>query len=84
MILLAAEFADLFSLVLEGRGISDCIVLVATITFGKINQHGKIEYGSSVRHHGVEVCSVGALAMSLFSRLHFESEPFPDFTRREN
>ncbi|CEG75365.1 hypothetical protein RMATCC62417_10421 [Rhizopus microsporus] len=81
---LGMQFADLFSLVLESQGVSECIALVATIAFGKTNQHGKIEYGSSVRHHDVEVCSVGALAMNLFSRFHFENEPFPDFTRREN
>ncbi|CAO3690938.1 unnamed protein product [Rhizopus microsporus] len=75
------HFADLFSLVLENQGISECI---GTIPFGKTNQHSKIEYGSSVRHRDVEVCSVGALAMNLFSRFHFENEPFPDFTRCEN
>ncbi|CEJ05409.1 hypothetical protein RMCBS344292_19351 [Rhizopus microsporus] len=81
---LGMQFVDLFSLVLESQGVSECIALVAIITFGKTNQHGKIEYGSSVRRHDVEVCSVGALAMNLFSRFHFENEPFPDFTRREN
>ncbi|ORE10580.1 hypothetical protein BCV72DRAFT_332863 [Rhizopus microsporus var. microsporus] len=49
------EFADLFSLVLEDQGISECIALVATITFGKTSQRGRIEYGSSVRHHDVEI-----------------------------
>ena len=81
---LGMQFADLFLLVLESQGVSECIALVATITFGKTNQHGKIEYGSSVRHHDVEVCSVGALAMNLFSRFHFENEPFLDFIRCEN
>ncbi|CEG77864.1 hypothetical protein RMATCC62417_12547 [Rhizopus microsporus] len=81
---LRMQFADLFSLVLENQGVSKCMALVAAITFGKTNQHDKIEYGSSVRHHDVEVCSVGALAMNLFSRFHFENAPFPDFTRREN
>ena len=81
---LGMQFADLFLLVLESQGVSECIALIATIIFGKTNQHCKIEYGSSVRHHDVEVCSVGALAMNLFSRFHFENEPFPDFTRCEN
>ena len=75
----------LFSVfLLENQGISEHIAFVATIAFEKTNQHGKIEYGSSVRHHDVEVCSAGALVMNLFLRLHFENEPFPDFTRREN
>jgi hypothetical protein len=78
------QFADLFSLVLENQGISECIALVATIIFGKTNQHDKIEYRSSVGHHDVEVCFVSALAMNLFSRFHFENEPFPDFILREN
>ncbi|CEI94485.1 hypothetical protein RMCBS344292_08695 [Rhizopus microsporus] len=48
------QFADLFSLVLENQGVSECIALVAAITFGKTNQHGKIGYDSSVRHRDVE------------------------------
>ncbi|OAD78032.1 hypothetical protein PHYBLDRAFT_141892 [Phycomyces blakesleeanus NRRL 1555(-)] len=38
-------------------GVTECIALVATITFGKTNQHGKIEYGSSAHHFQVDVCS---------------------------
>ena len=57
---------------------------MATISFGKTNQHGKIEYGSSIRHKKVELCSVGALAVYLFSRFHFENEAFPDFSERKN
>ncbi|ORE08764.1 hypothetical protein BCV72DRAFT_271340, partial [Rhizopus microsporus var. microsporus] len=53
---LGMQFADLFSLVLENQGISGCIALVTTITFEKTSQHGKIEYGSSVRYHDIEVC----------------------------
>lgn len=81
---LGMQFADLFSILIENQGVSECVSLVATITFGKTNQHGKIEYGSSVRHRQVEVCSVGALAINLFSRFHFENEPFPDFTGRSS
>lgn len=76
------QFADLFSLQIDNQGVTCCLSLVATITFGKTNQHGKIEYGSSVRHRDVLVCSVGALAMNLFSRFHFENKPFPNFTKR--
>lgn len=79
---LGMQFADMFSILIENQGVSECISLVSTITFGKTNQHGKIEYGSSVRHRQVEVCSVGALAVNLFSRFHFENEAFPDFTTR--
>ncbi|KAG1634730.1 hypothetical protein G6F44_010014 [Rhizopus delemar] len=69
---LGMEFADLFSLEVENQGLTECIALVATIAHGKTKQHGKIEYGSSLRHRDVEVCSIGALALYLFSRFHFE------------
>ncbi|KAG1041419.1 hypothetical protein G6F43_012099 [Rhizopus delemar] len=78
------EFADLFSLEVENQGLTECIALVATISHGKTNQHGKIEYGSSLRHRDVEVCSIGALALYLFSHFHFENEEFPNFEKREN
>ncbi|KAG1049061.1 hypothetical protein G6F43_008591 [Rhizopus delemar] len=81
---LSMEFADLFSLEVENQGLTECIALVATIAYGKTNQHGKIEYGSSLRHRDVEVCSIGALALYLFSRFHFENEKFPNFEKREN
>lgn len=81
---LGLQFADLFSLTIDNQGVSECVSLVATITFGKTNQHGKIEYGSSVRHKEVELCSIGALALYLFTRFHYENEDFPDFTERKN
>ncbi|ORE00833.1 hypothetical protein BCV72DRAFT_218416, partial [Rhizopus microsporus var. microsporus] len=71
-IVFGMQFADLFSLVLGNQGISECIALVVTITFGKTNQYDKIEYGSSVQHHDAEVCFISALAKNLFSRLHSE------------
>lgn len=81
---LGMQFADLFSIEVENQGVTRCLSLVATITFGKTNQHGKIEYGSSVRHRHIEVCPVGTLALNFFSRFHFENEPFPDFSSRSN
>ncbi|KAG2204514.1 hypothetical protein INT46_000267 [Mucor plumbeus] len=80
---LRMQFSDLFSLKIENQGVTGCVSLVATIAFGKNNQHGKIEYGSAVRHRQVEVCSTGALTTNLFSRFHYENESFPDFTSRE-
>ncbi|KAG1567653.1 hypothetical protein G6F47_009448 [Rhizopus delemar] len=50
----------------------------------ELKKHGKIEHGSSLRHRDVEVCSVGALTLYLFSRFHFENEEFPNFEKREN
>lgn len=55
---LGMQFADLFSLEIGNQGISKCVALVITVTFGKTNQHGKIEYGSSVRNRDVEVCFI--------------------------
>jgi Centromere DNA-binding protein complex CBF3 subunit, domain 2 len=81
---LGTQFPDLFSMELDDQGVSPCIALVATITFGKTNQNGKIQYGSALRHINVELCPVGALALHFFSRFHFENEAFPDFTERKN
>lgn len=78
------EFADCSSLELPTLGVARCIALVITINFGKTNQHGKIEYGSTIRHRDPETCCIGALAFSLFSRFHYENQSFPDFTSREN
>lgn len=80
---LGMQFADLFSLKIENQGVTECVSPVTTITLGKTNQHGKIEYGSAVRHRQVEDCSVSALAINLFSRFHYENEPFPEFTSRD-
>ena len=44
--------------------------------------HPKIEYGFTVRHHQVEVCSIGALVTNFFSRFCYKNEPFIDFTSR--
>lgn len=81
---LGTQFADLFSMDLDDQGVSECIALVATITFGKTNQDGKIQYGSALRSRNVELCPIGALALHLFTRFHYESEPFPDFSQRSN
>lgn len=81
---LGIQLADLFHLELDAQGVTKCIALVITISFGKTNQHGKIEYGSAIRSRNVEECAIGALSFSLFSRFHFENEPFPDFTSREH
>lgn len=81
---LSMLFSDLFSVSLKNQGVSKCLSLVATIKFGKANQHGKIQYGACARHHDLEVCPVRDLAMSLFSRFNFEDEAFADFNRRSN
>lgn len=81
---LGVQFADLYSMALPPIGVTPCIALAITINFSKSNQYGKVEVASSIRHRHAETCSVGALAFSLFSRFHFENEPFPDFSCRNN
>lgn len=79
---LGAQLPDLFCMELENQGVSKCIAVVATITFGKTNKDGKIQYGSCLRHANVELCPVGAFAQYFFSRFHHEGKSFPNFTER--
>lgn len=39
---LGLQLPDFFSMELDNEGVSKCVVLVATITFGKTNKDGKI------------------------------------------
>lgn len=78
------KFADLFSLEVENQGLTECITLVAIIIYGRINQHGTIEYGSSLRHSNVEICSIDVLTLYLFLHFHFKNEEFPNFEKRVN
>ena len=80
---LGAQLPDLFSMELENQGVSKCIAMVATSTFGKTNKEGKIQYGSALRHANVELCPIGAFAQYFFSRYHHKNHPFPDLTSRQ-
>ncbi|XP_044714550.1 centromere DNA-binding protein complex CBF3 subunit [Hirsutella rhossiliensis] len=47
---------------------------------GKTNQHGRMEYGSALRHRDPRSCLIGALAFWLFWRWQVEkAERFPVF-----
>ena len=49
-------------------------------------QHGRVEYGSCLRHLNPEACLVSQLAFWFFFRWQVEmnaAEPFPDFSRPE-
>lgn len=81
---LGIQLADLFSVTLSPIGVTPCIALAITINFSKSNQYGKTEVASTIRHRNAETCSIGALAFSFFSRFHYENEPFPDFSCRQN
>ncbi|KAG1051286.1 hypothetical protein G6F43_006495 [Rhizopus delemar] len=63
---LGIHLPDLFIVELKNQGPSSCFAIVATITFGKTNKDGKIQYGSTFRHRDVEVCSHGAFAQYFF------------------
>lgn len=89
---LALELADCFCLDLPKEGIKTEAGGVPTKAFvvlmnqGKTNQHGRVEYGSCLRHRDPEACLVGQLAFWLFFRWQAETkaaEPFPDFGRPE-
>lgn len=78
------EFPDMFSLEVENEGPTPCHALVIIMNKGKTNQHGKLEYGATMRNKDVRKCPIGALAIYLFSRFHLEGEDFPVFlTRRD-
>lgn len=63
---LGTQLPDLFIMELKNQGPSSCFAIVATITFGKTNKDGKIQYGSALRHRDVEVCPHGAFAQYFF------------------
>jgi hypothetical protein len=70
------ELPDLFSVVLEHEGHSDCRALVI------IMEHR--EFGSCIRHRNVEICPVGALAFYLFFRWNIQNEVVPNFLAPED
>ena len=72
------DLSYLFHLNLENEGHGECMALVATLSHGKTNQHGRYEFGAALRNKNVEACVVGALALYLFYRFDIESEEFPD------
>jgi centromere DNA-binding complex CBF3 subunit-like protein len=51
----------------------------ASISVGKTNQHGRLEYGAALRHRDHRSCLVGSLAIYLFWRWHRSGEAFPCF-----
>ncbi|KAE8964038.1 hypothetical protein PR001_g29185 [Phytophthora rubi] len=77
------ELPDLFSVVLEHEGFSDCRALVMIMEQGKTNQYGRREFGSCIRHRNVEVCPVGALGLYLFYRWSIKNEAIPNFLEPE-
>ena len=86
---LLLELADCFCLDLPKEGIktnAPTKAFVVLMNQGKTNQHGRVEYGSCLRHRDPEACLVGQLAFWLFFRWQAEktaAEPFPDFSRPE-
>ncbi|KJZ68003.1 hypothetical protein HIM_12609 [Hirsutella minnesotensis 3608] len=63
---LPMELADCFPLDLPNEGLKvpgyTTKALVVVMNCGKTNQHGRMEYGSALRHRDPRSCLVGALA----------------------
>lgn len=78
------QLADLFCMEIEDQGISECIAVVASISWGKTNNSGKTEYGSCIRHKNVEVCPVNAFAIYFFSLYHSQRVEFPNLSTRRD
>jgi hypothetical protein len=54
-------------------------MLTTSISIGKTNQHGRLEYGAALRHRDHQSCLISALAAYLFWRWHCSDEAFPCF-----
>ncbi|OWZ08441.1 hypothetical protein PHMEG_00019017, partial [Phytophthora megakarya] len=78
------ELPDLFSVILENEGFTECRALVMILGHGKTNQYGRREFGSCIRHCNVEVCPFGSLALYLFFRWCVQMEDVPNFLVPEN
>ncbi|DAZ95808.1 TPA: hypothetical protein N0F65_009204, partial [Lagenidium giganteum] len=52
------ELADMFSVMLEKEGYSECRALVFIMNQGKTNKFARLEFGSCIRHNDVSVRSV--------------------------
>ena len=83
------ELADCFCLELPNEGLktqgSITKALVVVMNGGKTNQHGRMEYGSALRHRDPRSCLIGALAFWFFWRWQVEKvEEFPSFQRSED
>ncbi|KJZ70438.1 hypothetical protein HIM_10176 [Hirsutella minnesotensis 3608] len=86
---LSIELADCFPLDLPNEGLKvpgyTTKALVVVMNCGKTNQHGRMEYGSALRHRDPRPCLVGALAFWFFWRWQVErTEKFPVFQRSED
>ncbi|KAM4061320.1 centromere DNA-binding protein complex CBF3 subunit, domain 2 domain-containing protein [Hirsutella rhossiliensis] len=78
---LPMELADCFPLDLPNEGCKAQGYTTKALT----NQHGRMEYGSALRHRDPRSCLIGALAFWLFWRWQVEkAERFPVFQRSED
>ncbi len=78
------QLPDMFSLVLDKEGPSQCMALVMMLNKGKTNKCGKIQYGAVLRNKDVTVCAINALAMYFFFRWHVSGENFPDMSSKQS
>ena len=86
---LPMELPDCFPLELSSEGFKTpghtTKALVVVMNCGKTNQHGRMEYGSALRHRDPRSCLIGALSFWFFWRWQVEkAEKFPVFQRSED
>lgn len=80
-----AELADLCGLILNNKeGVSECFCAVLTMSNGKTNKYGRMQFMGALRHKRLEVCPLNALAFYFFLRWHTAGEPFPRFNKRRD
>ena len=77
------EFPDLFVLPLKNEGPTPCNAMILILSNGKMNQHGRIEYASVVRHKNPLLCCMSQLAFYLFYRWNVKQEEPPKFQQRQ-
>lgn len=80
---LGAQLPDFFSLELPNEGPTPCHAMLMIMDNGKMNQHGRIEYGGVMRHRNPLLCTMGHMAFYLFYRWNITGEKPPSFRRRE-
>ena len=55
-----------------------------TVDVGKMNQHGRLEYGTALCHWDFHSCTIGMMVMYFFWWWHCSGEAFPSFGASED
>jgi len=73
------QWSDLFRTTAPLDQTTRVEVLAALADNAKHNQHGRVDEHGVIRHHQVELCAVGALALMFFGHFHVLDRPPPSF-----